>query len=168
MPIQLSITGGGIPESPIHRGATSWDKYFSTVGLRNGGFGWDSIENVLWRVYHGELDGYDARHVVIMIGTNNLTLNTDDEIIGGLRRLVRAVRLRQPRAALLLSGLFPRRDMEERIKKLNHQIAILATDERIKFIDPGTVLLGAGEKIDERLFTDGLHPNAQGYEKLEL
>ena len=26
------------------------------------------VENVLWRVYHGELDGYRAKEVVLMTG----------------------------------------------------------------------------------------------------
>jgi lysophospholipase L1-like esterase len=33
-------------------------------------------------------------------------------------------------------------------------------------VDAGEVLLGNDGKIDETLFTDGLHPNAEGYTKL--
>jgi len=30
---------------------------------------------VLWRVYHDELDGFDAEQIVLIIGTINLHLN---------------------------------------------------------------------------------------------
>ena len=157
---------GGKPQAPISRGADSWDKYLEPLGVRNLGFGWDKIENVLWRVYHEELDGYTARHVVIMIGTNNLTANTDEEILEGLKILVQAVKQRQPEADVLLSGLLPRRNMEERIVGLNREIAKLAGAFPVRYIEPGKVLLAGRGKIDESLFGDGLHPNAAGYERL--
>lgn len=48
---------GGQPRAPISRGEDSWEKYLAPHGVRNLGYGWDVIENVLWRVYHGELEG---------------------------------------------------------------------------------------------------------------
>ena len=157
---------GGSPAAPISRGADSWDKYLAPLGTRNLGFGWDKIENVLWRVYHGELDGYAARHVVVMIGTNNLSSNSNEEIIEGLRMLVEAVKQRQPGADVLLSGLLPRRNMENRIAVLNRAIAGLALSLHTRYINPGKVLIDGKGKIDESLFGDGLHPNATGYQKI--
>jgi lysophospholipase L1-like esterase len=157
---------GGRPASQRQNGTDSWNKYLEPADLRNLAYGWDRIENVLWRVYHDELDGYAARHVIIMIGTNNLGINTDAEILEGLKALIGAVKTRQPAATLLLSGIFPRRGLEGRIAGLNQHIAGLAADQQLLFIDPGTVLLGAQGKIDEALFIDGLHPNATGYARL--
>ena len=159
---------GGKPISPISRGADSWDKYLEPGGVRNLGFGWDRIENVLWRVYHGELDGYSARHIVIMIGTNNLTINTDEEITEGLKLLVHAVKERQPGADVLLSGLLPRRNMEKRVAVLNQAIAQLAGSLHARYINPGKVLLNNKGEIEKSLFTDGLHPNAGGYQKIAV
>jgi lysophospholipase L1-like esterase len=157
---------GGEPKAPIARGEDSWKDYLQPLGVRNLGFGWDKVENVLWRVYHDELDGYNARHIVIMIGTNNLSADGDEAIIAGLDTLVKAIRQRQPKAALLLSGLLPRRAMEQRIVVLNKAIAAFAGKEGITYIDPGKKLLTPEGKIDESLFGDGLHPNASGYRRL--
>src|SRR5690606_38406096 len=127
----------GEPKDPIARGEESWNRYLAPLGLRNMAFGWDRIENALWRVYHGELNGYKAEHVVIMIGTNNLAINTNTEIIAGLRALVEAVQLRQPGTGILLSGIFPRRDMEKRVKEINEEIAKLAAAMKVTYINPG-------------------------------
>jgi hypothetical protein len=156
----------GEPKDPIARGEESWNRYLAPLGLRNMAFGWDRIENALWRVYHGALNGYKAEHVVIMIGTNNLAINTNTEIIAGLRALVEAVQLRQPGTGILLSGIFPRRDMEKRVKEINEEIAKLAAAMKVTYVNPGRVFLNSAGKIDESLFSDGLHPNAAGYKKL--
>ncbi len=156
----------GEPKDPIARGEESWNRYLAPLGLRNMAFGWDRIENALWRVYHGALNGYKAEHVVIMIGTNNLAINTNTEIIAGLRALVEAVQLRQPGTGILLSGIFPRRDMEKRVKEINEEIAKLAAAMKVTYVNPGRVFLNTAGKIDESLFSDGLHPNAAGYKKL--
>ena len=156
---------GGEPKAPIVREEASWSNNFTPMGLRNLAYGWDRIENVLWRVYHGELDGFAAGKVIVMIGTNNLHLNTDDEILTGLSLLLDAIRYRQPEAEILLMGLLPRRDYEARIVNLNLQIARLAGDQDIRFGDVGSVFLQPDHKIDESLFSDGLHPNADGYKR---
>jgi lysophospholipase L1-like esterase len=158
---------GGKPEAGINHGINSWKKYFEPLNTLNLGFGWDRIENVLWRVHHGELDGYAAKKIVLTIGTNNLSIgNSDDEILKGLQHLLKAIQQRQPSATVFLSGIYPRRDMEPRITALNKKIALLAKKMTIAFIDPGRLLLKFDMKIDESLFSDGLHPNEEGYEKL--
>ena len=157
---------GGLPAGPIARGADSWKEVMDPVDARNMGFGWDRIENVLWRVYHDELDGYAANKIYIMIGTNNLEMNTNEEIIAGLKLLVSAIKQRQPKAGILVSGILPRANQEKRIVAINQGIMQMAGTEQVQFINPGTVLLKPDATIDNSLFTDGLHPNGIGYSKL--
>jgi lysophospholipase L1-like esterase len=157
---------GGLPQGPKDTGKDSWNKYFGNSTTVNLGFGWDRIENVLWRVYHGELDSIAPKQIVLMIGTNNIHLNTDDEIVQGLQFLIKAIQAKQPNAQLLLMGIFPRRDTEQRIEVLNQQIRVKVKGDHIRFADAGYLLLKKNKKIDEALFTDGLHPNATGYQKL--
>ncbi len=67
---------GGLPRTSVAREEESWQEFLTPMGIRNYAYGWDRIENVLWRVHHGELDGFEAERVMVMIGTNNLHLNT--------------------------------------------------------------------------------------------
>lgn len=157
---------GGEPVSERSNGPKTWKKYMEPLGVQNLGYGWDRIENVLWRVYHGELDGYQVRTVALMIGTNNLEWNTNEEIAEGIRFLVKAIQQKQPSARIVMIGILPRRDQESRVKQLNQLLAKVAGEEEVLFTQPGTTLLMDTQKIDESLFTDGLHPNEKGYERL--
>ncbi|WP_316748692.1 SGNH/GDSL hydrolase family protein [Pedobacter gandavensis] len=157
---------GGQPLDPRANGKDSWTKYFGDKNAMNMGFGWDRIENVLWRVYHGELDGFTPQQIVLMIGTNNLEINTDEEIVQGLKLLVSAIRERQPQSKLLVVGILPRKGLEARIVKLNKEMAKIGQGKGLKYQDAGAVLLNKQQLIDESLFSDGLHPNEAGYEKI--
>lgn len=155
---------GGEPAGPSRNGTESWEKVMRPAGFQNLGYGWDCIENVLWRVYHGELDGYQAKQVVLMIGTNNLGVNKNDEIVEGLRFLLSAIRDRQPNASIQVVGILPRRGAEKEVKNINRDIKQMALKNGYKFCDAGSLLLQKDGKVNESLFVgDGLHPNEKGY-----
>lgn len=156
----------GEPKASISRGPESWKQLFAGHKALNFGFGWDRVENVLWRVNHDELDGFKAKQILLMLGTNNLQLNTDDEILTGLDLLIKTMKDRQPQSNFLVIGILPRRDNEARIKNLNYRLAQVAGMNKVGYTNIGDVLLQPNGKIDESLFVDGLHPNAEGYSKL--
>ncbi|MCY1718778.1 SGNH/GDSL hydrolase family protein [Prolixibacteraceae bacterium Z1-6] len=156
----------GEPKAPRVNGPESWNKYLGDIEVQNFGFGWDRVENVLWRIYHDELDGFSAEQVLFMLGTNNLHLNTDEEIVEGLALTIQAVKTRQPHAKILFIGIYPRRDYEERVAEINLKISQLAGIQNVDYIDIGGVLLQEDGKINETCFNDGLHPNEKGYSRL--
>ena len=157
---------GGADKGRYRNGAKSWEQIMSVAGFSNMGCGFDRIENLLWRVCHGELDGYEAERVVVMIGTNNLSCNTDDEIIRGIAHLVAVIARHQPSAGVEVIGLLPRRGMEDRVSGVNTKLEEKIRSMNLTFRNPGTLLLGKGGKIDESLFRDGLHPNEKGYGRI--
>ena len=157
---------GGDPAAPFQRGVDSWNDLFEGYDARNMAYGWDRVENVLWRIYHDELDGFDARQIILKIGTNNIHLNSDGEIVTGIDLLIKAIKQRQPKSEVLVLGILPRRDNEERVKTLNQKIVRIAGENNVGYADIGNVLMDNSGKIDESFFTDGLHPNGNGYRKL--
>ena len=130
------------------------------------GCGWDRVENLLWRVYHGELDGFEAERVVLMIGTNNLGMDKDEDIVDGIEFLLAAIRARQPKAEIRVVGLLPRRGQEQRVKTLNLRLSTMASLGGYTYINPGVKLLQEDGRINEKFFTDGLHPNNEGYSRI--
>ena len=155
---------GGIEGFPVQRGAKVWKKYMK--GTFNMGFGADRIENILWRVYHDELDGFTADNIYMMVGTNNIGNASEEEILVGIENLVSAIRVRRPEAKLTLIGIFPRANKETIVKRLNMGIANVARRMGVEFRDPGKNMLLEDGKIDASLFVDGLHPNNEGYSKV--
>lgn len=155
---------GGVEGYPIQRGAKVWKKYMK--GTFNMGCGGDKIENVLWRIYHDELDGFTADNIYIMIGTNNIGVSGEEEILAGVEKVVDAVRVRRPEAKITLIGILPRANREALVKRLNVGIANVAKKMGVDFRDPGMAMLLDDGKIDASLFVDGLHPNNDGYERV--
>jgi len=75
---------GGEPHDRGQPGKDVWEKFYARRSVANLGFGYDYLENTLWRLRHGELDGAKAKVVVMHIGTNNAGKNTPEEIAAGV------------------------------------------------------------------------------------
>ena len=144
--------------------AKSWNKLFKGQVVHNQGFGWDRIENGLWRIAHGELDGFEAKKVFLLLGTNNIGLNTDKDIVDGMMMLIDAVRRHQPQARIYQVGIMPRRGGEERVATINALVKERLKGTDVTYVDMSSGFLDKDGKLIEALFVgDGLHPNEQGY-----
>jgi lysophospholipase L1-like esterase/pimeloyl-ACP methyl ester carboxylesterase len=160
----------GEPRAPIARGSAAWSRLCAGRNAVNLGFGWDRTENVLWRLRHGEVDGADPKAVVILIGTNNLDVNSPDEIAEGIRAVCAEIRQRLPRARILLLGLLPRSqkpdDRRSKLAQVNERMARLDDGTMVNYLDAGSKFLNADGSIPRELMDDYLHPTARGYEVL--
>lgn len=155
---------GGEPVSSISNGPDSWNTLWRGRNVLNLGFGWDRIENILWRINHGELDGWNVSEVIILAGTNNVGLNSPEEVASGVAEIVRAVRDRQKESRIIVCGILPRTDMD--VSEYNRQIRA-SVEAEAEFADTFSSFLTRRGLIDEEKFNiDGLHPNEKGYESL--
>ena len=100
------------------------------------------------------------------MGTNNLEKNSDDEIIDGINELVRAVRHHQPKAKIYVVGILPRAWQELRVSTLNKVLRTRLLTDEATFIDLSAELTLSNGNIINELFSDGLHPNKQGYQRI--
>jgi lysophospholipase L1-like esterase len=156
-------------------GSKIWPQRYAPRHAANFGIGYDRIQNVLWRVENGELDGISPKVIVLLIGTNNSgnedngkPRNTTPEIIAGISNLVREIQLREPRSKILLLGIFPRGEkadpIREQVKAVNAGIATMDDGEKVKFLDLGGKFLAPDGTLSRDLFPDLLHPNEKGYQ----
>ena len=167
---------GGPPVDNPHRdilqkSPETWAMCTAGMTAANLGFGYDRVENVLWRLRHGELDGAAGNALcVVLAGTNNLTENTDDEILRGIRAVCGEIRNRLDRAVIILQGFYPRNSARkgtaERIASINALLRRMAGEEEFIYTEPGKVMTDASGHVPEELSSDGLHPSAAGYEKI--
>ena len=146
-----------------------WDRVFAARRVVNLGYGWDRTENVLWRLRHGEFEHVSPKVVVLMIGTNNVPLNTPDEIAAGIAAICDEIHQRSPASRILLLGIFPRGEKPDAnraaIEAVNQRIATF--DGRggvVTYLDIGDRFLAADRSISKDVMYDFLHPTAKGYE----
>jgi lysophospholipase L1-like esterase len=161
---------GGEPVTPSRRhGQETWKKFYGSRNAADLGFGWDRTENVLWRLEQGELKGVNPKAVVIMIGTNNLMLNTANEIRDGIVACVDLIQQDAPEAKVLVVGLLPRGEQPYdplRIKAaaVNRLMPGIARRENVDYLDVGSSFLEPDGTISRSVMPDFLHPTAKGYQ----
>ena len=177
--IQAASTNGGIEvaflgDSITHFWETSAKQHWArTFGRRspyrtiNLGFSGDRTEHLLWRILHGELDGYQAKAMVLMIGTNNHEAPMD--VICGVRAVMNAALARQPKARLVLCAIFPRgRDAADPRRcaneLVNREIKKFCDGRRTIWCDFTDRFLTADGRLSAEVMPDYLHPSAEGYE----
>ncbi len=100
------------------------------------------------------------------MGTNNLDSNSDEEIVQGIQELVRAIKLRQPKAKLYVCGILPRSWKESRITEINRMLKFRLQPDEITFIDMSATFSKADGSINSSLFSDGCHPTEEGYTRM--
>ena len=125
---------------------------------------------MLWRLQHGELDGYRAKAIVMMIGTNNTGDRQEDPATtaAGIRRLLDEIQARQPQAKVLLLAIFPRDPKPDtklrRINRaVNERIAGFADGRRVFFMDIGDRLSNPDGTLSADILPDWLHLSPEGY-----
>jgi lysophospholipase L1-like esterase/acetyl esterase/lipase len=165
---------GGEPKAAQANGPTSWQATFGPYRTLNLGFGWDRIQNVLWRLDHGELDGLHPRVIVLHIGTNNTSdteharKNTPAEIAEGVRAIVRRLRARTPDARIILMAVFPREQKPDHprrqlITQINASLSELGQLPGVAWLDIGPKLLQPDGTISPEIMRDFCHPTEKGY-----
>ena len=156
----------------------SWEKWAGGDVYRtlNLGFSGDRTENVLWRIANGELDGYKAKVVVLMIGTNNAGhLKEIDEpaenVAAGIKAILEAIRVKQPQAKTVLCAILPRGKREDfannvpwRNNEANVLIRRFCDGKNVIWCDFGNRFLASRGAVDTRLMPDLLHPSDAGYD----
>jgi lysophospholipase L1-like esterase len=168
--IDLLFVGDSITDwwRQDQRGKPEWDKTWAPLKAANFGIAGDTTQGVLWRMQNGELDGFKAKLIVLMLGTNNLRRNEIADIAAGDAAIVSEFRKRQPQAKVLVLGVFPRgaapdNDFRPMIKELNGHLAKLADNKSVYYLDIGDKFLTADGTLTTDIMPDGLHPNLKGY-----
>ncbi len=167
--IDVLFVGDSITDGWRNAGQTIWDQHFAPLKAANFGIGGDTTQGVLWRMQNGELEGYKAKLIVLMLGTNNIARkNSNDEIVEGDRLIVEEFRKRQPQAKVLILGIFPRAvqasdPYRASIKDINSKLAKLADNKNVFFMDIGDKFLTSDGTLTPEIMPDALHPNFRGY-----
>ena len=166
--IDLVFLGDSITEEWSVAGKDVWEKYYGSRKAVNFGFSGDRTQHILWRVDHGNVDGIEPKLVVLMIGTNNYTANSAEEISAGIAAVVERLKSKLPKSKILLMGLLPRDDAREATREMfaqiNHQIAKLADDKTVYFLDISDRILTKDGAVSTEAMPDLVHLGEKGLE----
>jgi len=175
-PIGLLFLGDSITEGWT-KAPHIWDHSFGQYQPANFGISGDQTQHVIWRIEQGELAGIAPKVLVLMIGTNNTTWHTAEQIAAADRRIVELIRAKLPQTKILLLAIFPRgldKNKEgwinpstfrmDKINAVNAELAKLDDGKMIRFLDINAKFLGQDGKIPYGIMPDQLHPNAAGYQ----
>jgi len=154
----------------------NWNQNFFGWNAADFGWGADTIQNILWRLENGELDGVNPKIIVLLAGTNNVG-NTvpagGDEakvadITKGLKAVLDTLRAKAPDATIIATAIFPRNDniaVMPTIDKINRNLAKLADGKKIRYLDVNARLADSdGKLFDGMMNPDKLHPAIPGYQ----
>ena len=153
---------------PTDRVSPAWHAYYADRDAVDLGFSGDRTENVLWRLEQGEVDGMPLEAAIFMTGGNNTGSNSAEEIRDGVRAILNLFRAKQPKAAVLLHGIFPRGekpDDVERVRaaRVNVLLKQLAAELNVDYMDAGKVFLEKDGTISRETMPDFLHPLPRAY-----
>jgi lysophospholipase L1-like esterase len=164
-------------------GATDYPKLLDNwisnfFGWNAGNFGWgaDSVQNILWRLDDGELDGVHPKVIVLLAGTNDIGNRppTDGDeakvayITKSIETVLKVMREKAPEATVILMGIFPRNDnpaVLPTIEKINSNLSKLADGKSIRYLNINDRLADAEGVLYEGMTDpDKLHPAIKGYQ----
>ena len=174
--VDLVLMGDSIMHFWEWHHAASWARFTKDRSVINCGYGGDRTQHVIWRIEHGELDGYTARVVEVMIGTNNNSSEDTDpaNVAKGVEKIVALVRARQPKAKIILHPIFPRgasadsaRHAKARVRndRTNEQLKAFAqANPDIAWVDFNDKLVGSDGWVPREIMADEIHPTDKGYD----
>jgi lysophospholipase L1-like esterase len=154
---------------------SNWKQNFFGWNAADFGWGADRIENILWRLENGELDGVHPKIIVFLAGTNNVgrtpPAGGDEALVADITRGVKAVmdlmRSKAPEATIVLTAIFPRNDnmaVMPTINRINDNLANLAGG-RIRYLNVNDRLADKEGRLFEGMMNpDKLHPAIKGYQ----
>jgi len=150
----------------------NWRRNFHGWNAGNFGWGADRLQNILWRVQNGELDGVNPKVIVILAGTNNVGNQPGGkekvaDILQGFKALITTCREKAPAAKIILTGIFPRNDnpaVLPEIGQINDLLARLCDGQTILYLNVNDKLADASGRLFEGMTVDGLHPDVKGYQ----
>lgn len=151
----------------------------------NQGISGDTSSRLLKRLHL--FDDTAPERVFVLIGINDLLRGTDDEaLLKNQRQIVQYLKLSHPQTEIVVQSILPhagdrlirqRPDYDppawavrlaaisnQRIQTLNRELAAIAKQERVEFLDLYPHFADSAGNLLPDLTTDGLHLSAQGYQ----
>jgi lysophospholipase L1-like esterase len=154
----------------------NWKTNFFGWNAADFGWGADRVENILWRLENGELDGLHPKVIVLLAGTNNVGSRVPadidaavENITKGLQAVLNLIGSKAPDAVIVVTAIFPRNDnpaVMPEIDRINANLAKMADGRKFRYLNVNDKLAGPDGTLFEGMMNanDKLHPTLKGYQ----
>ena len=123
-----------VPYAPCKTLSGSAGSLFDNGTINLGG-GSERIENTLWRIFHGGIDGCQARSVYIQVSDSNFATDPVEKIADGINQIVEAVAVRQPGAKIHVCGVRPGSGNGKKAELLNEVLQYRLHTDKADYMD---------------------------------
>lgn len=148
----------------------AYQKHLARFRTVNMGISGERTQHLLWRLDHGALDECRPKAVSLLIGVNNLSLDSPAAIVKGVEDVIARIKRKLPSAKIILHALFPvgRLPSDPRrilVSEVNLGLKNLSTKHRLLWLDLTPDLLKPdGAAREGRMAGDSLHLGPEGYD----
>ena len=177
-PVNVIFVGDSITQGWEGGGKDAWTKLIAPLGALNLGNSGDRTENVLYRLAQAPLTRLHAKHVVLLIGTNNLGHGTSNaaETLAGVRAVAEMLHAQCEGATIHILEIFPRgeqiNNMRGDICQINQALRAFVREDaaknggktRYEISALGDAFLSADGSIAKDIMPDFLHLTPKGYQ----
>jgi len=81
----------GTSDAQYRQNLANWNTNFFGWNAADFGWGADSIQNIIWRLENGELDGVNPKIIVVLAGINNISRALNDEQVADVERGIKKI-----------------------------------------------------------------------------
>ena len=181
-PANIVFVGDSITQSWEGPGKDAWNAHIAPLGALNLGNSGDRTENVLWRLSQAPLTRLEPKHVVLLIGTNNLGHGTSnaEETLAGIKAVAQLLVAQCPKATVHIVETFPRGErfnaMRGDICQINQALRAWVAGENARQAKAGAgsgslaihaigdAFMSDDGTISKELMPDFLHLTPKAYE----
>jgi hypothetical protein len=150
------------------RGRSQWERAFGPLRAADFGSQGTRFASLLWRMQNGELNGYQAKLVVLQAqgvgfaGDAATRGNGFEDYVSKYAAIIAEIRARQPEAKILFFGVFPRYQTHAAPTRENAVLSKLGNNESVFFIDIRDRFFRPDGSFDTRLWNyEGLNVGMQ-------
>lgn len=163
---KLVFLGDSMMERWLSTGKQYWKNSF--VDCANLGVGGDGIEHLLYRLtenkeFKGILDVINVDKIIFMIGSNNLSKCSVDDILRGTINIIELIFKKQPKCELIVYGLLDVVGIDKnKIVELNTKLSEYIKQQH----NHNLTYRFFGHKVnhDDKFFDDNIHLSTLGYQ----
>lgn len=163
--------GGKRPNVTHSPGKEAAELYFKDLRWIGAGISGDRTQHILYRLNKGNYESSRPKVVVLAIGVNNFGDNTAEEIVEGVREVLKITQERFSASTKIMlfgplpTGLDPNTERRGKYNKIHSIIKDFEAQENVVYFNMIDAFVDENGFLKENLYSqDGIHLLPEGYE----